>query len=79
MSVAENFSLFPLSKWFPRKPGPGFPTAESTHEALATGNVTGTNITSGTYEIYRLHHFDKSPNFKWHIILIKNFPQVVII
>jgi hypothetical protein len=68
MSVADFFSLANKLVTKSSIPGP-----VGVHGVVASCNVTGTGITSGTYEIYRLFHFSDSDDFKWYVIVIKNF------
>jgi hypothetical protein len=63
MSVAENFSLFPLSKWFVVKAtGPGANTNVGETQPIASGLIQNdaVNITGGVtgyYTWYRLSHY----------------------
>jgi hypothetical protein len=68
MSVAESFSLLPLSKYFVTKaagPGPNPNVGET--QPIASGLIQNDGVkisggVTGNYTWYRLSHFGGTPN-----------------
>jgi hypothetical protein len=63
MSVGDSFTLLPLSKFFVKKtvvPGPDPNLGQI--QPIASGNVTGSNVSGGTYTWYQVFHFGGNAN-----------------
>jgi hypothetical protein len=79
MSVGDNFTLVPLSNFFVKKstfPGPD-PNL-GTIQPIASGNVTASNVTGGTYTWYQVFHFGGNTNtqgveLKTYALVVRGF------
>jgi hypothetical protein len=79
MSTGDWFTLVPLSNFFVRKTTGATPDPNlGTIQPIASGNVTGTNITGGTYSWYQVFHFGGTPNtqgveLKTYALVVRGF------
>jgi hypothetical protein len=63
MSVGDSFTLVPLSNFFVKKSTSAGPDPNlGTIQPIASGNVTASNVTGGTYTWYQVFHFGGNAN-----------------
>jgi hypothetical protein len=89
MSVGDSFTLFPLSNYFVRKSEAFGPAADPNAgpipdpnvgltQPIASGNVTASNVTGGTYTWYQVFRFAGAPNtqgaeLKTYALVVRDF------
>jgi hypothetical protein len=83
MSVGEWFDLVPLSNFFVRKSDVIGPAASpdpnvGLTQPIASGNVTASNVTGGTFTWYQVFNFAGAPNtqgaeLKTYVLVVRGF------
>jgi hypothetical protein len=83
MSVGEWFDLVPLTNFFVRKSDVIGPAANpdpnvGLTQPIASGNVTASNVTGGTYTWYQIFNFAGTPNtqgaeLKTYVLVVRGF------
>jgi hypothetical protein len=79
MSTGDWFTLVPLSNFFVRKStGAGPDPNLGTIQPIASGNVTASNVTGGTYTWYQVFRFGGTPNtqgveLKTYALVVRGF------
>jgi hypothetical protein len=83
MSTGDWFTLVPLSNFFVRKSNVIGPAASpdpnvGLTQPIASGNVTASNVTGGTYTWYQVFNFAGVPNIqvaelKTYVLVVRSF------